>query len=229
MLVIIFVAVITAADKQNKQTRNTMIVKPSIGFLRTVSDARLVTDAETIVNSMTNNSSYPTPSPALAEITTAINDFTVAIANAANGGTDLTAIKNAKRAALAALLRELASYVTVACKGNMADLLTSGFPIQKPTRTAAGVLPAPETPVLVTGARSGDLAAVAAPVANAYTYNWRVALASAPTDYVQEVQTTAARTIFSGLTPGQIYAVDLNAVGSAGPSDWSNAAELMVV
>jgi hypothetical protein len=141
----------------------------------------------------------------------------------------LTAIKNAKRAALTALLRELASYVSVACKGNMAILLSSGFPIQKPKRTSAGVLPAPETPVLATGVRTGELAAVTAPVANAYTYNWRVALASAPTDYVQELQRTAARITFTGLTPGQIYIVDVNAVGAEGPGDWSNSAELMVV
>ena len=64
---------------------------------------------------------------------------------------------------------------------------------------------------------------------NGYTYNWRVALASAPTAYVVEQQTTAASDIFEGLTPGQIYVVDVNVVGSAGPSDWSDAAQLMVV
>ena len=43
------------------------------------------------------------------------------------------------------------------------------------------------------------------------------------------MQTTAASNVFTGLTPGQIYAVDVNVVGSAGPSDWSDAAQLMVV
>ena len=206
-----------------------MVIKPAISFLRTDSDATLVTDAETVVTSMTNNTAYPSPSPALAAITTAANDFATAIANAANGGTELTAIKNAKRTALAALLRHLASYVNVACKGDLATLLSSGFPIQKPTRTAAGILPAPVTPVLRLGGRSGDLVAVAGPVPNAYTYNWRVALSSAPDAYVQEMQTTAARITFSGLTPGELYLVDVNAVGTAGPSDWSDSAELMVV
>ncbi len=206
-----------------------MVIKPAVSFLRTDSDSTLVTDAETIVTSMTNNSAYPSPSPVLAAITTAINDFSTAIAAAANGGTELTAIKNAKRASLCAALRHLASYVHVACSGDMAVLLSSGFPIQKPTRTPAGILPAPATPVLRLGGRSGDLVAVTSPVTNAYTYNWRVALSSAPEAYVQEVQTTAARITFSGLTPGQLYLVDVNALGSAGPSDWSDSAELMVV
>ena len=206
-----------------------MIIKPAVSFLRTDSDSTLVTDAETIVTSMTNNSAYPTPSPALAAITTAINDFSDAIANAANGGTERTAIKNTMRNALAALLRHLSSYVHVACNGDMAKLLSSGFPVQKPTRTPAGILPAPATPVLRLGGRSGDLVAITSPVANAYAYNWRVALSSAPDAYVQEIQATSARITFSGLTPGQLYLVDVNALGSAGPSDWSDSAELMVV
>ena len=78
---------------------------------------------------------------------------------AANGGTDLTVIKNDRRAALGVLLRELASYVHVACKGSMAALLTSGFPIYRPVPTPAGVLPAPAPPVLSLGTRIGELVA----------------------------------------------------------------------
>ena len=206
-----------------------MIVKPSIGFVQTDSDAQLRTDATTIVTSMTNNPTYPSPTPALGAVTTAANEFSLAIANAANGGREMTAIKNAKRAVLGALLRELCSYVAVACQGDMAMLLASGFPIQKPTRTPAGVLPAPATPVLSLGARTGELAAVTSRMTNAYTYNWRVALATSPTLYVQTPQTTAARTVFAGLTPGQTYGVEVHAVGSAGPGDWSDATQLMVV
>ncbi len=52
----------------------------------------------------------------------------------------------------------------------------------------------------------------------AYAYNWRVALASAPTVYVQTTQATGARHTFVGLTGGEIYNVELNALGSAGAS-----------
>jgi hypothetical protein len=206
-----------------------MIVKPAIGFLSSSSDALLLTGAQTVVNSMTKNPDYPTPTPTLATVTTAINDFTTAIADAANGGKEETAIKYAKRAELVSFLRQLASYVGVTCGGDMAKLLSSGFPTQKPTRTPIGVLGPPDAPVATPGPKKGQMEAVSAPVFGAYTYNWRVALASAPTVFVQEVQTTASRNIFSGLTPGQIYTVQLNAVGSAGPSDWSDDGETMVV
>ena len=74
-----------------------MVVKPSINFLTASSDALLVTGAQTIVNSLTSNPDYPTPTPTLATVTTALNAFTVAIADAATGGKEQTAIKIAKR------------------------------------------------------------------------------------------------------------------------------------
>lgn len=206
-----------------------MITKPAIGFLNSTSDALLVTGTETIVNSMTSNPDYVTPVPALATVTTALNAFTVALSNAADGGKEMTAIKNAKRAELVSLLRQLASYVGVTCGSDMAKLLSSGFPTQKPTPTPIGVLPAPAAPAVTLGSLSGELDAVTPPVFGAYTYNWRVALATAPNVYVQQSPTTAARNTFSSLTPGLAYRVEVNAVGSAGPSDWSDDAELIVV
>jgi hypothetical protein len=206
-----------------------MVIKPAINFLTADSDPQLASDGQTIVTALTDNLSYPNPSPTLPVVQAGVDAFNVAIANAAKGGTELTAIKNAKRAELVSLLRQLASYVTVACGGNMATLLSSGYPIQKPTRTPMGLLPAPVTPVVAQGTASGSMDASTTPLTGAYTYNWRLALASAPATDVQTAQTTAASTEFDGLTPGQTYIVQVNAVGSAGTSDWSTAGQLMVV
>ena len=205
-----------------------MVVKPAIGFLSSDTDAQLITDTENIITSMTNNPAYPSPAPTLAAVTTAKSDFATAVANTVNGGTTLTLIKNEKRAALVALMRELAIYVHMACKGNLADLQTSGFPNWKPTRTPVGQLSAPAAPVLSLGVRSGQLAAYTTPVPNGYTYNWHVSTGTPPV-IMMRVQTTAASNVFENLTPGQIYVVDVNVVGSAGPSDYSDTAELMVV
>lgn len=206
-----------------------MVVKPSIGFLTSDSDAQLVKDAQTIVNCMTNNPSYKTPSPTLAEVTTAINDFSIAIENAADGGKTLTLIKNQKRAAVCASLRRLASYIHVTCNNDLPTLTSSGFPYQKPTRTPVGPLPPPAAPTLTLGSHTGKLDASTTPVPNSALYSWRVALASAPDTYVATDQTTAASTTFEDLTPGQVYSVDVNVIGSAGPSDWSDTSQLMAV
>ena len=206
-----------------------MVIRPSTGFVSSDSDAQLITDTDTIIVAMTDNPSYPSPVPTLAALTTAKQDFATALANTADGGTSFTLIKNAKRAALAALLRELAPYIHMACKGSLVVLQSSGYPMWKPVRTPAGVLLAPATPILNPGPRTGELVASTPRIVNGYIYNWRVATQEAPATYVQLVQTTAASNVFEGLTPGEVYLVDVNVVGSAGPSDWSDVAALMVV
>jgi hypothetical protein len=133
----------------------------------------------------------------------------------------MTAIKNDKRAALVALMRQLASYVQVKCNGDMAVLLSSGFPIQKPQRSPVGVLAPPSNLTVTFGPRSGELRATAAPVAGAAIYNWQLSTAAAPTVVIQSAQTTAANNMFTGLTPGVVYNAEVNVVGSAGPSDWA--------
>ena len=199
-----------------------MIVKPSITFLNKDSDAELITRVSGIVAAMTGNAHYATPAPALADITTAINAFATAVADAVDGGKTLTAIKNEKRAALVTLMRQLASYVQVACNEDMAVLLSSGFPTQKPQREPIGVLAAPSNLTVTFGPRTGELRATTAPVSGAAIYNWQVSTAANPNVLVQTAQTTAANNTFTSLTPGVVYQVTVNVVGAAGPSNWAD-------
>ena len=206
-----------------------MVVKTSIQFINTHSDDELIGDTQGVIVGLTNNPNFATPVPSLADVSTALAAFTTAVADAVNRGKLEIAAKNARRAELAALLRQLGSYVTIASNGDIEKLISSGFPYQKPNRTPVGILPAPVAPTLRYGPKSGQLDATIPPIYGAASYNWRLALASDPTTFVQTVQTTGGRYMFEDLTPGKIYSVQANAVGSAGPSDWSDAAELMVV
>jgi hypothetical protein len=206
-----------------------MIVKPSISFLNTDSDSQLIADTETITTAMDENPYFVLPSPSLAAISGAQAVMVTAMAAAADGGITLTAIKNAKRALLVALLRQLASYVEVTSNGDLTVLMSSGFPIQKPQRDPIGVLPAPSNLTVGFGARTGELHAVAKPLVGAAIYNWRVTTAAAPTVVVQTAQTTAASNTFTGLTPGVVYNIEVNALGSAGPSNWSDPVPQMAV
>jgi hypothetical protein len=205
-----------------------MNVKPAIGFLTKDGEAPFTDKVTTILEWMKNNPKYPTPSPTLAVVQTAFDAYKVATADAAQGGKENTAIRNARRAELVSLLRQLANYVSATANGDMEALLSSGFPPQKDVRTPIGPLPAPNAPVVSQGPVTGSATAVTTPVYGAFTYNWRLALASAPTVYVQTKQSTGARFTFEGLTPGQVYNVELNAVGAAGISNWSDDGSLMV-
>jgi hypothetical protein len=67
------------------------------------------------------------------------------------------------------------------------------------------------------------------PVFGASSYNWRLARADAPTVFVQTAQTTAADIVFAGLTPGVVYLAQVNALGTAGLTDWSQPATQMAI
>jgi hypothetical protein len=110
----------------------------------------------------------------------------------------------------------------------MENLVLSGFPIQKPTRAPIGILPAPQNLTVAHGALSGSLDAGVNPVFGASTYNWTCTAATAGATPLTG-QSTAASYTFSGLTPGVSYTIAANAVGAAGPGNWSSPVSLIAV
>jgi hypothetical protein len=206
-----------------------MIVKPSIQWLNTDTDAELINDTTVVIQALTANVAiYPNPAPKLADVQLSLNVFSNALAAAACGGPPATTKKIQMRLLLVGIMRQLAAYVQVACGGNMTNLLLSGFPAQKPNRAPIGVLPAPSNLTLSLGSRSGELDGAVNPVFGASIYNWKLTptTAGAP---VMTAQTTAASCTFAGLTPGATYTLTVNAVGAAGPSNWSQTAPQMAV
>jgi hypothetical protein len=206
-----------------------MIVKPSIRFLTQDSDSDLVIALKKILVSLTGNPSYPKAAALLLLVQAALAEFETALANTADGGRSAFSLKDQKREALCPLVRSLALDVTEECHGDLTVLLTSGFPIQKPEHYPIGDLPAPAAPVLALGTHSGELDASVPPIYGSLTFNWQVALASNPSVILQEIETSATSATFTGLTPGQVYVVQVNVVGTAGTSDWSQSASQMVV
>lgn len=86
-----------------------------------------------IVDSMKENTHFPNPTPALAEIDKALEDFTVALSNAGGFDREKVAIKDGKQAILQKMLTELAYFVAQICKGDRAMLLASGFDLNGDT------------------------------------------------------------------------------------------------
>ncbi len=188
-----------------------------------------INDCKVITKSLADNVAiYATPSPTLPAVNTAVTNFEDGVAAAKDGGQSAMTARNNLRLILAALMRQLASYVLVACQGDMMKLQLSGFPVQKPTRSPIGVLPAPSNVALDLGARSGELDASVNPVFGASTYNWKLT-ANTPGATPLTAQSTASYFTFSGLTPGVTYTMSVYVVGAAGPSDWSQAVSQMAV
>ncbi|MDQ6625135.1 MAG: hypothetical protein M3Y69_03190, partial [Verrucomicrobiota bacterium] len=108
-------------------------------------------------------------------------------------------------------------------------LLSSGFPLRNTNRTPIGPLPAPAAPTVAQGPNTGTLKAATSSVYGASLYTARLAKASTPDVYVETQQQTGVRFAFEGLTPGELYNVDINAIGAAGPSDFSDVGTLRVI
>ena len=207
-----------------------MIVKTAIGFLTRDAAPAVATQVDIILDAMNvAKASYPSPSPTLEVVGTANAALWVAINEAAGGGREKSAIKRARLAELVSLIRQLAAYVTATANGDMAKLLSSGFPIQKPNRARIGELPTPATPKVTHGMLSGQADAVTPPVYGASSYNWRASKASAPNVYQVTLQTTSSRAKLDGFIPGELYNVEVNAVGAAGVSNWSVAGQLRAI
>ncbi len=199
-----------------------MIVKPSISWITTNPVPLFINNCGVVILGLTNNVDiYATPVPGIPAVQAALDILTTDQAATADGGPSATVKRDNSRLVVANFMRQLAAYVTVACKGDLHNLILSGFPPQKTVRTPVGPLPAPQSLVVKHGVVSGVLNASANPVFGASTYNW-TCTANTPGAVPITVQSTAADYSFTGLTPAVTYTIAVNAFGAAGLSNWSS-------
>ncbi len=174
------------------------------------------------IQGTTDNTNFTALAAAVAAVAASYEAYLLAKANAVQGGVEQTTIRDARRFDLVALVRGLLSNINAIANGDTEKLMSSGFPLRKTVRTPVGPLATPRAPTVGQGPTTGTLKASTPPVYGASLYTARLALASAPRTYVQTKQRTGTRFLFEALTAGELYNVGINAIGSAGPSDWSN-------
>ena len=93
-----------------------------------LADIALDDFAVAIITGLTDNTSYPTPPVAVAQLATLKSTFEDAtVAAATRRGRAATAAKNAARDALVLALRKNAAYVEVTCNNDLPTLLSSWF------------------------------------------------------------------------------------------------------
>ncbi|MBL0043086.1 MAG: fibronectin type III domain-containing protein [Flavobacteriales bacterium] len=95
------------------------------------------------VLALTGNLTYPTPTPALAAITTASNALeTAEIAVTNNGGRQDTLVRNERMRDLKELIKQLAGYVQAVSGGDPELIASAAFTTRK-LPVPSGILPAP--------------------------------------------------------------------------------------
>lgn len=202
------------------------IAKVSLGFTK-LSDPQLIVFCDHVIDCMTGNADYPTPSPTLSSLQISLTAFQGAAAAAKGGGVILTAQKNAARTTLIDKVRTLAFYVQQECASDLATLLSSGYEATK-APTPVGVLPAPEGVTLNHGTLSGSLNLRANGLNNAASYEMQKTTdLTTPSTWETVELGTAPRATFEDLVPGTTYWGRIRGIGSEGPGAWSEPVKAM--
>ena len=203
-----------------------MIPKPAIGWLNTDSNGLLITNVSVLIKAQTDNIAiYTDPSPPLAEIQLSLDDFSTA-AHIMYGSPADTINRNNLRLVLVNKVRLNASYVTVACKGSLQNLILSGYPPQKGKGQPVGIPAQPQGLSVNHGPQLSQLVARVNPVFGAAIYSYRLT-ANTPGAVPVIEQDTASYHTFAGLISGVKYTIEVSASGTGGTvSDWSGAISL---
>lgn len=186
------------------------------------SDEALATKSQVIHDDLNGNAHYPTPSPALTDLQTAITDFQLAIVKSKDGSKEETADKNAKRQVLVDLLHQLSYYAQVTSNGDETIILSSGFDTNKQSGTV-GVLPKPDNFKVIAGVNRGsvELSCDAVDHASFYEYMYTKAPVSATSVWITKTA-TKRRLLIDGLTSGQQYIFKMAAGGTDPNRTWSD-------
>jgi hypothetical protein len=185
----------------------------------------LVTYATGIVKGMTGNPAFPNPVPALAAITTAIDELQAAETAALTRAKGAATVRNEKRTALVQLLVQLKAYIQVqadASVENGASIIESaGVGVRKAVTRRARVFAAKA------GAVSGSVKLVTVAVSHRASYEWEYSTDGGKT-WTTAPPTLQAKTSMSGLQAGSTVQFRYRSVTKTGATDWSAAVSLMV-
>ena len=174
---------------------------------------------------MTGNANFPTPPFTMASLITATNNFMAGAAACVNGTPADTLNKNNLRAALIALLNQLATYVELTANNDAAKILSSGFSLASTSRTP--VAPGMTSISSVTNVASGKLGLALAVADNAWVYV--VEYTDLTTNVVKTQQFTDPHdVVLVGLASGHNYSIRAQVMGSGNQTtEWCDAVQHM--
>ena len=185
----------------------------------------LITQAQNIVQAMTNNPSFPSPTPALATVTQATHDLTTAETATLSHTKGAATTRNEKRVVLVKMLEQLKAHVQSVADANVENaasmIQSAGMAVKKPAARAPRVFAAKA------GTVSGSVTLVARAAARRASYEWQYSTDAGKT-WLAAPNTLQAKTTVSGLTPGATVEFRYRPVTKKGEGDWSQPSSLIV-
>jgi len=175
-------------------------------------DAELVLKALLIFNSMTGNTHFATPEPALAEIKAAADALDTAIIEAREIGNKAKILaRENKRIVLIDLLKRLSLYVKLTALDDAEALASSGFSLGK-TPEPIGVLAKPQN-FVVEAVQVGTVKLIIKAISGANSYQFESRKKGTETWDVKV--DTKSKVTFIGLESGMQYEFRVTGIGTA--------------
>lgn len=195
------------------------IQKLTLNFSR-LTDAAFENKAKHILASMTANPNFTDPIPTLAELQTAITNYSNAMVAAAELGKNNVATKNKYRTELELLLYQLGMYVMFIANGDVTILISSGYTLSKEPEPQH--LDNPGMVVLENGITSGQLVSTVSRPRGSRGFVHEIC-DEQPTPATVWTSTPGSRSsfVFNRLVPGKQYWVRVAATGSGGQIAYS--------
>jgi hypothetical protein len=186
------------------------------------SDSELIIKAGSIRECMTDNSSFPDPSPTLDQLKEGTDNFNAALIKAESGTKADKAAKNQIRDTLEALLQLLADYVQRTSKGDETIILSSGFDVQKKSSTI-GPLDKPTGVTVKMGNNKGSAIVMCEVVPKSRYYEGEYTATPVTAASIWLRNTSTKRKIqFNNLKSGTEYAFRITAAGTDPTRNWSD-------
>jgi hypothetical protein len=184
----------------------------------------VIKQGRAIVAAMTGNASLPSPNPALAAVSTALDELDAAETAALTKAKGTAEARDAALAKVKKLLRQLEAYVQLVAdgSGDQAEpiIVSAAMSVRKVTPRQKQVFEAVQSV-------SGSVILFGVVVANASAYNWQMSpdgktWTSLPT-------TSKAKTTVAGLTPATTYYFRHEPVlRKGGAAEWSQTISIVV-
>jgi len=189
--------------------------------------AALIIKARNIVTKMTGNPDFPTPDPALADITTLIDELEKLVILAADGSHSAHDSMIAKRKELELILRSLGLYVDKIAQGDILIIDRSGFEINKDTSRGNKA-----DFWIDRGGFPGEIECGCARIKRSHSYVWQYYVSeTAPTDatvWVLAGVSTQIKMTITDLDSGKKVWIRYCGVLPEGMTPWSKALDIIV-
>ena len=180
-----------------------------------------------VVLALTGNVKYANPPVAMAMLQSLLGAFHAAIIDAMEGSKKAMTLRDSLRAQVISALKMVASYVQENANG---DFSNTGFETYRTTRKTGQLVTTPTFRRIYRGPNSGEIMVLinAVPYARGYQVQYAALKDGVPGPWtVVDVMNVKSAFKIGGLVPQTMYAFQVQAIGTANRSDWSNSVTMV--